>query len=188
WPALLASTPPDRRRRRVRVFVVTLAVLLLLGAGAAMLIRTRANPRDTAGGHVSVQGVVLEGFGVPAKVDLGTYRGHPMVINYWASWCGFCIAEMPGFQKAYERVGSTVAFIGVDVLDRLDDAKVLKRQTGVRYTLATDRDASVFKRLGGGLGMPTTFFVDGDGFVVERFVGPLTRAQLEKRLRKHFGV
>ncbi len=95
---------------------------------------------------------------------------------------------MPSFQKAYERVGSDVAFVGVDVLDQLDAAKQLRNQTGVKYTLATDRDASAFKQLGGNLGMPTTFFVDRQGFVVERYVGPLTIAELNSRLHKHFGV
>jgi thiol-disulfide isomerase/thioredoxin len=187
----LGSTPPDPRRRRGgtrRVFFISLAVVLVLAAAGAMLVRSRSNPRDTNGGHKSVAGIVLQGFGTRTTVDLAAYRGHPIVINYWASWCTLCIAEMPGFQKAYERVGSTVAFVGVDVLDQLEAAKVFRTQTGVHYTLATDRDASVFKRLGGALGMPTTFFVDRDGFVVERFVGPLTSSALDKRLRKHFGV
>jgi thiol-disulfide isomerase/thioredoxin len=162
--------------------------VLVLVAGATMLVRSRPNPRDTSGGHKSVERVILQGFGVPATVDLASYRGHPIVINYWASWCTYCIVEMPGFQKAYERVGSTVAFVGVDVLDQLDAAKRFRTQTGVKYTLAVDRDASVLKQLGGGLGMPTTFFVDRDGFVVERFVGPLTPSALDERLRKHFGV
>ena len=163
-------------------------MVIVLAAGASMLVRARPNPRDNKGGHKSVEAVVLQGFGTPTQIHLAAYRGHPIVINYWASWCTFCIAEMPGFQKAYERVGSDVAFLGVDVLDQLDAAKELRKQTGVKYTLATDRDGGVFKQLGGNLGMPTTFFVDRDGFVVERYVGPLTIAELNSRLHRHFGV
>ena len=171
----------------LRAFVL-LAIVAVVAAGATMLLRTRANPRDTKGGRVSVDGVVLEGFGSPSRIDLAAYHGRPLVINYWASWCAFCIAEMPGFQKEYERVGSTVAFVGVDIMDQLDAARTLRQEARVRYTLATDRDGSVFRRLGGGLGMPTTFFVGRDGVVVERYVGPLTREALAKRLHEHFGV
>lgn len=153
-----------------------------------MVLHSRPNPRDNNGGHRSVEAVVLQRFGTPGDIRLASYKGHPLVINYWASWCGFCIAEMPGFQKAYERVGSNVAFLGVDVLDQIDAAKKLRNQTAVKYTLATDRDASVFRQLGGNLGMPTTFFVDREGFVVERYVGPLTLTELNSRLRKHFGI
>jgi hypothetical protein len=46
----------------------------------------------------------------------------------------------------------------------------------------------VFRRLGGGLGMPTTFFVDRRGIVIQRYVGPLTQSQLDARLHKLFGV
>ena len=83
-----------------------------------MILRSRPNPRDNNGGHKPVEAVVLQRFGAPGDIRLSSYRGHPLVINYWASWCGYCIAEMPGFQKAYERVGSDVAFIGVDVLGK----------------------------------------------------------------------
>jgi thiol-disulfide isomerase/thioredoxin len=167
---------------------LTAGVIAVVIAGGTMVLRTRANPRDNDGGHKPVEAVVLDGFGTRTQIRLSAYKGYPVVINYWASWCTFCIAEMPGFQKAYERVGSTVAFIGVDVLDQLDAAKELRNKTGVKYTLATDRDGSVFEQLGGNLGMPTTFFIDRDGFVVERYVGPLTGAELNKRLHKHFGV
>jgi len=153
-----------------------------------MILRTRPNARDNDGGHKPVAQVVLQRFGTPGEIRLASYRGHPIVINYWASWCTYCVAEMPGFQRTYERVGSDVAFIGVDVLDQLDAARELRNQTGVKYTLATDRDASAFKQLGGNLGMPTTFFVDREGFVVERFVGPLTTTELSRRIHKHFGV
>jgi thiol-disulfide isomerase/thioredoxin len=183
----LVSQPPDRRPR-FKLRWVALAVAALVAAGVFMGVRARPNPRDNSGGHRSVEGVVLAGFGTSTPVKLAAYQGRPLVVNYWASWCTFCIAEMPSFQKAYERVGAEVAFVGVDVLDQLDAAKHLRNQTGVKYLLATDRDASAFRQLGGNLGMPTTFFVDRDGFVVERYVGPLTGAELSRRLREHFGV
>jgi thiol-disulfide isomerase/thioredoxin len=170
------------------IVAVTAAVVLLLAGGAVALVRTSSNPRDNNGGHLPVAGIVLDGFASSEKIDLSSFRGRPLVINYWASWCGFCIAEMPGFQKSYERVGRDVAFLGVDIQDQLDPAQTLRKQTGVRYPLASDRSGRVFRRLGGGLGMPTTFFVDRRGIVIQRYVGPLTQSQLDARLHKLFGV
>lgn len=178
------ASPPSRRR----IAAATTAAVLLLSAGTAAFLLTRTNPRDTDGDRRPVAGIVLPGFESAPSVDLASFRGKPLVINYWASWCTFCVAEMPDFEKAHKRLGGRVAFVGVDVMDQLEAAKEFAKRTGVTYTLATDKDASIFKRLGGGLGMPTTFFVDRDGTIVSRFVGPLTLEDLNKRLRKHFGL
>lgn len=156
----------------------------MLAAGAAVFLLTRPNPRDTDGGHIPVAGVVLDGFDSPRKVDLAAYRGRPLVINYWASWCEPCIDEMPAFERAHRAWQGRVEFLGVDVMDQLAAAKELRKRTGVTYTLATDKDASKFRRLGGGLGMPTTFFVNRDGIIVGRYVGPLELDELNERLRK----
>jgi thiol-disulfide isomerase/thioredoxin len=179
---------------RRRFVLVSVLVAALGGAAAVAVTRTdRSDPQGEgsstkASGRTlgSVEGISLDGFGTSKKVELDSLRGKPLVINYWASWCPFCISEMPDFQKVYEKVSDRVEFLGVNVQDDLDEARRLARLTRVRYPLATDPEGDVYRRLRG-FAMPTTWFVDEEGRIVERFSGPLTAEQLGARIRKHFG-
>lgn len=109
------------------------------------------------------------------------FEGTPLVVNFWASWCPACIAEMPGFQAAFEQFDGRVAFLGVDVQDTREDALRLVGETGVGYLLADDPDGTVFSAFGG-IAMPTTVFIDADGGVVETFSGVLTEDLLTERI------
>jgi thiol-disulfide isomerase/thioredoxin len=64
-------------------------------------------------------------------VRLADLRGRPAVVNFWASWCGLCAAEMPAFQGVHRRLGQRVGFVGVDQRDQRDPALALARRTGV---------------------------------------------------------
>ena len=64
---------------------------------------------------------------------LRTLRGHPVVVNKWASWCDPCRAEFPYFQKLSVELGREVAFIGVDAQDNADDARAFLREFPVSF-------------------------------------------------------
>lgn len=134
-----------------------------------------------------VAGVRLQGFAGGPSVDLGGYAGRPVVVNYFASWCAPCVAEMPGFQEVSAEYGDRVAFVGVNVRDAPEPASRLVAETGVTYTLASDPDGKALVAVGG-TGMPTTLFVDRRGRIVERFTGPMGAGFLRARIRKHFAV
>ena len=110
---------------------------------------------------------------------LADYRGRPLVINFWASWCPPCVAEMPDFESVHQKLGGSVAFLGVNFTDEQAAAEALARRTGVTYDLARDADGRLFKAMGGS-SMPATFFVSADGRIVDRYSGPLSRSQLER--------
>lgn len=175
-----------------RAAAVTLSVIALGVGGVALLTSQRSGTpgvgeRASGEGRGSVAGIVLDGFGTPEKVELASFEGKPLVINYWSSWCPFCIAEMPDFQKIYADVSDEVEIVGVNIQDDLKTAKRLASTTGVRYPLASDPDGAVYQRLGG-FAMPTTWFVDERGAIVEKFSGPMTGEQLRARIRKHFDL
>lgn len=177
-------------RRRVILIVVLLAAV---GSAAAIAFTwtgpsgTGAKAKSSGRDLGSVAGISFDGFGTSKKVELDELRGKPLVLNYWASWCPFCISEMPDFQKVYEDVSDQVEFIGVNIQDDLSSARKLADQTGVRYPLVSDPDGAVYRRLRG-FSMPTTWFIDEEGRIVERFSGPLTAQQLAERIREHFGA
>lgn len=121
----------------------------------------------------------LAGFGGGGSVSGADFRGTPLVLNFWASWCPFCIDEMPGFEQVHREFGGAVAFLGVDLQDDRALARDLAERTGVTYPLAEDPDGSLFARVGG-LGMPTTLLLSADGRIEEKITGPLSADQLRR--------
>ncbi len=120
------------------------------------------------------------------QASLADYRGRPLVINFWASWCPSCVAEMSAaFRPAQQELGDRVQFLGLDTQDERTAALRLVEETGVLFDLGDDPDGSLYVELGG-LGMPFTLFVTADGAIAERHNGPLTRAQLTGKINEHF--
>ncbi len=123
-----------------------------------------------------------------STASLADYEGRPLVVNFWASWCPSCVAEMAAaFRPAQVAVGNEVAFLGMNIQDTRDAALRLVDETGVLFDLAEDPAGDLYAELGG-LGMPFTVFVSADGQIVEKHNGPLTRSQLEERIAELFGV
>ncbi|MEE9417540.1 MAG: TlpA disulfide reductase family protein [Acidimicrobiales bacterium] len=109
--------------------------------------------------------------------SIAARKGEPLVINFFASWCPSCVAEMPDFEVAHQQFADDVTFIGVAMQDRESDALDLVKKTGVTYELGNDPDGSLFQSFNA-LAMPTTVFVSADGEVVRSFSGVLTAESL----------
>jgi thiol-disulfide isomerase/thioredoxin len=118
-------------------------------------------------------------------VRLADFRGGPLVINYWASWCLPCLAEMPDFEVVYQKHKDEVAFLGINLADDPVGAEYVLNDTGISYPVAIDEDASTFVAIDG-IGMPTTLFIDPDGYIIEMYTGPLTEEELDERIERYF--
>ena len=112
-------------------------------------------------------------------------KGHPAVVNIWASWCGPCRAEFPVFQKVSAGMGKKVAFLGVNSEDNDDAAKTFLSDHQVPYPSYTDPDAQIAKDIGG-IGYPRTAFYDSSGKLTNVHYGPFTdQASLEDAVNKY---
>ena len=90
-------------------------------------------------------------------------RGHPVVVNFWASWCAPCRRELPSFQREANERGARVAFLGVNSGDDRDAARRLAREFPMPYPSFSDpRDNIVLGRFGA-RGLPVTAFYDARG-------------------------
>ncbi len=116
-------------------------------------------------------------------VTLADFRGRPVVVNFWASWCPACIAEMPDFEKVHQAFGDDVVFIGLAIQDERAAAEVLAVETGVTYLLAEDPPGDFFEAYGG-IAMPTTVFLTASGELFERHSGILTESSLTDKINE----
>ncbi|NLV56754.1 MAG: TlpA family protein disulfide reductase [Acidimicrobiales bacterium] len=122
-------------------------------------------PRATLEAAERAPDVVLERFdGEPLR--LSDYRGQPLVVNFWGSWCVPCVEEMPDLQRVHQALGDRVAFLGVNVRDTPEAADAMVERTGVTYDLARDPDGELGRALDVA-NWPTTVLIDSDGTVVE---------------------
>lgn len=110
--------------------------------------------------------------------------GTPTVLNFWASTCAACIAEMPEFEEVFQELRDEVAFVGMNTGDRRDAADRLAEQTGVTYPLAEDPASEVFRNFGGFV-MPTTVFLNANGEVAYTWSGVLTGKELRILIDEH---
>jgi cytochrome c biogenesis protein CcmG, thiol:disulfide interchange protein DsbE len=102
--------------------------------------------------------------GAPAfERRLRELRGHPIVVNKWASWCPPCRAEFPFFQRLSVELGREVAFIGVDSQDNAEDAREFLGDFPVSFPSYEDPEQEVARVFKGHVNFPTTAFYDRTG-------------------------
>jgi cytochrome c biogenesis protein CcmG/thiol:disulfide interchange protein DsbE len=173
-----------RRRRRLITWGAG-ALVLIVAVGLLVLLAPSDDGTTSASGQASVgepaPAIEMTDFdGVPLTLD--EYRGTPVVLNFWASWCPFCVAEMPDFERVSQAFGDEVAFIGVNLRDDSAQAVSLASETGVTYRLASDPSGVVYGAFGG-TSMPTTVFIDADGIVRDVVAGQMSADALASNIQ-----
>lgn len=156
---------------------------LAAGAAAALalvlgVVATSSDTDERSDGALpAMQLQTLEG----GTISLDDYRGRPLVVNFFASWCAPCLAEMPAFEQVHQDVADQVGFLGVNLQDSVQDGQAIVDRTGVAYDVARDPNGDLFTILGG-TAMPTTVLVDAEGNVVEVYSGELSGTELAAKI------
>ena len=114
-------------------------------------------------------------------VALSSFNGRPIVINFWASWCGYCVKEMPEFQAAYEKYGSSVVFLMVNLItsDSRQQAQSLIAGKGFTFPVYYDTDGRASAAYPSS-GIPYSVFIGTDGQVAAKAVGAMTGSRLQQ--------
>jgi cytochrome c biogenesis protein CcmG, thiol:disulfide interchange protein DsbE len=164
---------------RRRSWLVGLTAVLLLAACTA---ESDTSSADAAAGP-PVTDRSFETFD-GTSTSLPAFAGEPLVVNFWASWCPPCIAEMPEFERVHVDRRDEVRFIGINTQDDLEQATALAERTGVSYDLGLDPDGALFNDFEV-IAMPSTYFVNAAGAVVHRHAGILSEQQLQDLIDEH---
>lgn len=116
------------------------------------------------------------------SLSLAHLRGKPVLINFWATWCDPCIAELPLLEAAAQRYDAELVVIGINEGDPFHDVERFIERESLSYTILLDYDTKV-GMLYQVNGYPTSIFIDAEGIVRAIYLGEIPAAQLEKNLR-----
>ena len=118
------------------------------------------------------------------EVKLSDFRGKPVVVNFWATWCGYCIAEMPAFEEVYQQMGDEIHFMMIDVTDgvqeTVDKASAFIADSDFTFPVYYDTQYSAAPIYGASYSLPRTFFFDAEGYAIAQAAGAIDKELLLK--------
>lgn len=136
--------------------------------------------------------VPLPGVGSPAPdftltdldgepIKLSALRGQLVVLNFWATWCEPCRAEMPELERIYQQYQPGLVVLGVNLQEQPEDVRRFTRSINVTYPILLDPDGLV-ARLYKIIQLPNTYFIDRQGTIQARHIGSLSAEKLQEYL------
>ena len=113
------------------------------------------------------------------EVTLASFFGKPIILNFWASWCGPCKMEMPELQEFYDEYGEDIHFLLVSVDDSVDTAKAFIEKEGYTFPVFFDT-TSMGAYTYGASSIPLTFFIDAEGNLTAYYMGAMSKDILQQ--------
>lgn len=179
----------------MRKFLIPVILIVIAGAGSFWLTRSgpeapadqsesKSSPKEgTRVGNLAPDFTVEDYEG--QAVRLSDFRGKPVFVNFWASWCPFCLDEMPLMAKIQEEFGGQYVTLAVNRAESLSTARQYSDQVEVtgRMLLVLDEDDSVYRQFGQ-FAMPVSIFIDKHGVIKAVKQGPLQEEELRSRINE----
>jgi cytochrome c biogenesis protein CcmG, thiol:disulfide interchange protein DsbE len=149
---------------------------------AVSLIGSRPSGSPAAADPVA-PGFTLTALADPGQhITLSQYRGKPLIVNFWASWCEPCQQETPLLARWYKQQHGHVNLVGLDENDTTASALKFARAKGVSYPVGVDPALAAASSYGV-VALPQTFFLNAQHRIVDRVYGAVTQADLAKGVR-----
>ena len=178
----IVNLSPRQVVAQLAVALVTFLLVLLIwmlthsNGGVAAAVARGKTPGAPSFSLESVRG--------RGSVELATYGGRVIVVNFWASWCGPCRAETPALNRAWQHWKShLVSFIGVDTRDAKGDGRAFAHGAHISYPVGHDGSEHTARTYGIGA-LPATFVISPRGRVVARFLGPASAQKLSAAIAR----
>jgi cytochrome c biogenesis protein CcmG/thiol:disulfide interchange protein DsbE len=184
-----AAHPASPHLTLLRILAVGLAALVLAACGGGASVDEPAVAPTNGDALATLRrqaDQLLPGGPDAFRARLAALRGHPVVVNQWASWCGPCQYEFPFFADLAERYNGRVGFLGVNSKDSKIAARRFLARHPVPFPHFEDADGSVARVFRGGRAFPTTAFYDANGRRVMTHAGAYaSEAKLDADIRRY---
>jgi cytochrome c biogenesis protein CcmG/thiol:disulfide interchange protein DsbE len=185
----------NRKSKLGQIFLLTGGLVVGLGLGLLSLLFLRDDRPDQVSIDIAQAGSLPAApkVGSPARefeleslsgktVSLQDLRGKPVVLNYWATWCIPCEAEMPLLQESFERYPG-MEVLGINFAEHPADVQAFVDKQALTFEILLDPRA-IIQSLYRVRGYPTTYFVDGEGIIQGIHIGVLNQRQLNEYLER----
>lgn len=188
-PPSSSAFPVESRRQRLTRYAIVAAIVI--GVGGLFIYRETSGSDD--GTMVEASRQLKVGEAAPdftlatpdGEFTLTDARGDIVVVNFWATWCGPCLFEMPEFQELHETRGDAegirIVAVNLTSADSRSAAIEWASDLGLTFTIAFDEQGAVAEHYGVH-SLPATFFIDREGIVRTRSYGPVLGERLEAAL------
>src|SRR6266566_9298721 len=183
------SVRKHKRRRRMVIFcVVSLVNVGLLALILTQLLTpTTHSISDPLVGHAAPNFslVMLHPDSGKNSLSLSNFKGKPIVLNFWASWCQPCKDELPLLENAWKQMQAQkkdIVFLGIDFQESSGDATSFLQLYGITYLAALVANGSVANQYGV-TSLPQTIFINRNGTVMSRESQELSAQELSKNLQ-----
>jgi cytochrome c biogenesis protein CcmG/thiol:disulfide interchange protein DsbE len=169
-----------RRRSRGARLAITVSAAIIAIAVALLALGTVTNgPAKPAAQPPRAPGFSLSVLGHPGQhITLSQYAGHPLIVNFFASWCAPCKRETPLIARFYRTAHGRVTVLGVDVNDSSRNALKFAHRAGVAYPVVADPQPMTTTLAYDVPGLPATFFLNSQHRIVKRVYGAVTLQDL----------
>lgn len=170
---------------------IVIGIIIL---GGVVAVVARPDKQSSAPGSSDASAKIGTGLGNKApdftvtdydgkQIKLSDFQGKPVFINFWASWCPFCLDEMPTMAKVQQEFGDQYVTLAINRAEKLDRARQFSDQVGVtgKMALVLDADDSIYRSFGY-FAMPVSIFVDKDGIIQDVKQGPLQEQELRNKI------
>jgi peroxiredoxin len=162
------------------------AAVAILALGTYLVIRHRGRPAELIKGDIATTHPFAPEFSLAdlngQKLDLSTYRGKIVLLDFWATWCGPCRSEIPRFvdlQNKYRDRGLQI--VGISLDDDPKPTRAFYQQFKMNYPVAIG-DANLAERYGGMLGLPVNFVIDREGRIHAKHLGEVDISLIEQEI------
>ncbi len=198
-----ATQKPSRKRSTITFIVICVVNVTLLVLFWTQVMTPAPNKQHTSTSTGSAYGLEdtnspllgksAPNFSLPllstssdtTTINLSAFKGKPIILNFWASWCGPCNDEAPLLQKSWSSVQAQhIVLLGIDGSERQSDALKFLQQYRISYPNVQDTLTSATALDYGITGLPETIFIDRQGKVVAKWNSPLTEQGLLHEIAK----